>query len=147
MQDTFMSQKTGYGFNVSIQNPFTAVIFSEDKYGPKPKIERGQYVYISGMKTLSGKQDFFKRLVLAHQCCTHNVMFHKAENEEPSVMPKMNGACTFYYLIQDPGNPLNIDWVKEKDLMEQHQNATKHFNDSMKFGVVSQSLNPYMVKV
>ena len=146
MQDTFMSQKTGYGFNVSIQNPFTAMIFSEDKYGPKPEIEKGQYVYISGMKTLSGKQDFFRRLVLAHQCCTHNVMFHKDEKEEPSVMKKMNG-YTFYYLIQDPGNPLNIDWVKEKDLMEQHQNATKHFNDSMKFGVVSQSLNPYMVKV
>ena len=146
MQDTIMSQKTGYGFNVSIQNPFTARIFSEDKHGPKPKIESGQYVYISKYETLGGKQEFVKRLVLAHQCCTHYVMFHKDLNEEPSVM-KNHSDWTIWYLIQNPDNLLNIDWVKEKDLVEQHQKAINHFNDSMKFGVVSHSLNPYMVKV
>ena len=144
MQDTFMSQKTGYGFSVSIQNPFTANIFSEDTHGPKPKIEKGQYVYISNYVTAGGKQEFVKRRVLAHQCCTHYVMFHEDLNEEPSVM-KNHRDWTIWYLIQDHMNPLNIDWVKEKDLMENFKKATKQFDDSMKTGVVSQSLNPYTV--
>jgi hypothetical protein len=151
MMDTFMSEKSGYGFNVAIQHPFITNIFSKDTYAPKPVIGPGQYVYISKIKTFGEKQEFVKRLVLAHQCCTHYVMFSKDSTEEPTVMKNMNG-CTFWYLIQNPENPLSIDWVKEKDLLRDHENAVKDLDiqmnrpnvDSLKMDTNS---NPYSVSI
>ena len=140
MMSTFMSQKTGFGFNVSIQDPFIAKIFSEDKFAPKPKLEKGQYVYIAkSIKNFGGEEEFVKRQVVALQCCTHYVMFMKDTNEESILQTNQNG-CTFWYLIQDPDDRLNIYWEKEEHILNNHEQATKHFN-----GVGSQSMNPYML--
>ena len=141
MESSIMSQQSGYGYNVSVQDPLTAKILSEDKYGPKPEFEKGQYVYISKIKTLGGELEFMRRIVLTHQCCTHYVMFFKDQSEDPQVMPNLNG-YTFWYLIQNPKDALDIDWVKERDLQKQFEEATKYFDDLSKSGVASHLLDP-----
>lgn len=117
-EPTFMSETYDEGCFVAIQNPFIAQLVSGHDYGPKPKFKPGQYVKGGKIKPFGGKmgRKVLKGQILARQCCTHYVRFPRNLTEDPAVIINHN-SFEFWYLIQNPNDPLRIDWIKEEDIV------------------------------